>query len=88
VIAPTAARNDKNPSPVPPPEVMAALIIIDSATSTAMRGLLIFCGFAPGCWGSDLVNIGIGGRADFACWLGDGIRTIRTVILKLIHFFN
>ncbi len=62
--------NDKNPSPAPP-EAMAALIIIVSATSTAMRGLLIFCGFAPGRWGRESGKVVVGRRADFACWIDD-----------------
>ena len=73
-IAPAAAMNDKNPHPALPPEVITVLIIIVSATSTAMRGLLIFYGFAPGCWGRDLVKMGVGRRADFACSINGGIK--------------
>ena len=58
------------------------LIIIVSATSTAIRGLLIFCGFAPGCWGSEAGKLVVGRRADFAYWIDSGIRTMGKWLIK------
>ena len=57
-----------------------------SATSTVMRGLLIFCGFVPGYWGNESGNISVGGCADFACWIDGGIRTTGKWLIRCDRF--